>query len=174
MKPLFKNVTKYTKKTYDEFLAFHKNKYGFRYISFTIIVTILILYCSISSFISKQYVLGLVFILLIIAFLEYRIYLPIYKYKKAFKKKNGKDKNILTVTFSFYKNYFKINNNRVYYFNLHKIFETEDFFYLYITKENAALVNKKGFKIGNPDSFSEFIKKKCKFKYYKEDAVQAN
>ena len=27
MKPLFKNVTKYTKKTYDEFLAFHKNKY---------------------------------------------------------------------------------------------------------------------------------------------------
>ena len=53
------------------------------------------------------------------------------------------------------------------------LFETEDFFYLYITKEHAALVNKKGFKIGDSDSFSEFIKNKCKFKY-KEDAVQAN
>lgn len=172
MKPLFKNITKYTKKSYDEFLIFHKNKYGLRYIILTSIITALIIYCSISSFISKQYVLGLVFILLIIAFLEYRIYLPIYRYKNAFKKKNEKDKNVFT--FSFYNNYFKIDNEKIYYFSLHKIFETEDFFYLYITKENAALVNKKGFKIGNPDSFSEFIKKKCKFKYYKEDAVQAN
>ena len=171
MKPLFKNITKYTKKSYDEFLVFHKNKYGLKFIILTSILTALLLYCSITSFISGQYILGLVFILLIIAFLEYRIYLPIYRYKNAFKKKNEKDKNIFT--FSFYKNYFKINKERVYYFKLHKIFETEDFFYLYITKEHAALVIKKGFKIGDSDRFSEFIKNKCKFKY-KEDAVQAN
>ena len=168
MKPLFKNVTKYTKKAYDEFLAFHKNKYGFRYISFTIIVTILILYCSISSFISKQYLLVLLFILILIAFLEYRIYLPIYKYKNNFK---GTNKN--TFTFYFYKNYFKIDKEKIYYFNLHKVHETNDFFYLYINKNYAALVNKKGFKIGNLESFSEFIKKKCKFKY-RQDDMQTN
>lgn len=170
MKPLFKNITRYTKKSYDEFLAFHKNKYGLKFIIVTSILVALLLYCSIASFIAGRYILGLVFILLIIAFLEYRIYLPIYKYKNAFKKKNEKDKN--TFTFSFYKNYFKINKERIYYFNLHKIFETDDFFYLYITKDYAALVNKKGFKIGNPESFSEFIKKKCKFKYKEEDTVQ--
>ena len=162
MKPLFKNVTRYTKKSYDEFLIFHKNKYGFSYIILTSIFTALLLYCSISNFIEKQYIVGLIFILIIIVFLEYRIFLPIYRYKNAFKNKNKKNKNVFT--FSFYKNYFKIDKEKIYYFNLHKIYETQDFFYLYITKNHAALVNKNGFKIGSPDSFSEFIKKKCKFK----------
>ena len=44
---------------------------------------------------------------------------------------------------------------------LFKVFETKDYFYLYIDDENAVLVSKNGFKLGTAEEFSEFIKKKC-------------
>ena len=49
-----------------------------------------------------------------------------------------------------------------------KVFETKDYFYLYLDEDTAFLVSKSGFKIGTPKDFSEFIKKKCIFKYSKE------
>ena len=64
--------------------------------------------------------------------------------------------------------YFEIDKTRVYYFKLHKVFETKDYFYLYLDEDTAFLVSKSGFKLGTPKDFSEFIKKKCIFKYSKE------
>ena len=70
----------------------------------------------------------------------------------------------LIMTFNFYKFYFEIDKTRVYYFKLHKVFETKDYFYLYLDEDTAFLVSKSGFKLGTPKDFSEFIKKKCIFK----------
>ena len=64
--------------------------------------------------------------------------------------------------------YFKIEKKVYPYLKLYKVFETQDYFYLYIDEEHAALVNKKGFKIGNVEAFTDFIKKKCLFKYSKQ------
>ena len=62
----------------------------------------------------------------------------------------------------------EIENTKIYYFKLYKVFETQDYFYLYLDEDTAFLVSKSGFKIGTPKDFSEFIKKKCIFKYSKE------
>ena len=70
--------------------------------------------------------------------------------------------------FTFYKNYFTINKKTIYYFKLFKVFETKDYFYLYIDEDTAALVSKKGFEIGTAEEFSNFIRKKCLLKFSKE------
>ena len=48
---------------------------------------------------------------------------------------------------------------------LHKVYETSDFFYLYVTRENAFLISKNTFSLGNKEDFSKFLKNKCKLKY---------
>ena len=50
---------------------------------------------------------------------------------------------------------------------LYKVFETKDYFYLYINPDYAMLVNKNSFEIGTSDDFRKFIKKKCLLKYRK-------
>ena len=67
--------------------------------------------------------------------------------------------------FLFYDYYLKVDKEIVYYFKLYKIFEVKDYFYLYINKDYALMLDKKGFKIGTVDEFRNFIKKKSLFKY---------
>ena len=62
----------------------------------------------------------------------------------------------------------KLQYSKVRYFKLYKIFETTDFFYLYIDKEHAFLIDKNGFTFGSAEEFSKFIHKKCLFKYKNE------
>lgn len=167
MAPLFKNITKYTEKNYEQFLEFHKKKFGFSYNFYTIIMTILLVLCIILNIIEKNISFILLFAGILIIFLLYRIYLPIKRYQKSQKQyEKYKETNY---TFSFYKWHFTLNENTIYYFKLYKVFETTDYFYLYVNDENAAMVSKKGFKIGTADEFSKFIKKKCLLKYSKQD-----
>ena len=58
-------------------------------------------------------------------------------------------------------------NSKIIYWKLYKIFENEDYFYLYLDKTHAFLLSKQGFDIGTPEEFREFIKKKCIFKFRK-------
>lgn len=58
-----------------------------------------------------------------------------------------------------------IGSFRYKYFMLHKVYETSDFFYLYVTRENAFLISKNTFSLGNKEDFSKFLKNKCKLKY---------
>ncbi len=150
MKPIFKNVTKYSNKSYKEFVNFHNKKYGATYTFFTVLFTILLLYCLILSIKEKQIHMVLIFILTIVFLLFWRIYMPLDKYRKELNNNSKKGKS------------------EVYYFRLYKVFETEKFFYLYLNKEYAAVVSKDGFEIGNSNDFSEFIKKKCMLRYSKE------
>lgn len=167
MKPIFKNVTKYSNKSYKEFVNFHNKKYGATYTFFTVLFTILLLYCLILSIKEKQIHMVLIFILTIVFLLFWRIYMPLDKYRKELNNNSKKGKSEVFV-FRFFDKYFKINKSKIYYFRLYKVFETEKFFYLYLNKEYAAVVNKTGFEIGNVNDFSEFIKKKCMLRYSKE------
>lgn len=165
MNPLFKNTTKYTEKSYQQFVNFHGNKFNLSYNSYTIIMIILIIYCIFYSISQKTFLLSLLFIAMLIGYIIIRIYIPIKNYTKTKDKYENKSSYF---TFNFYKFFFEIDKTRIYYFKLHKVFETKDYFYLYIDDDTAFLVSKSGFKIGTPTDFSEFIKKKCMFKYSKE------
>ena len=143
MKVLFKNKTKYTKEMYKEFLEFHEEKYGTTYYLYTIIF--------------------------ILAFVFWRFYHPIKTVKKEIKSKKIEEEQ--EFTFKFYdKNfllYGKKLNVKMYYWQLKRVFETEDKFYLYLDKTDAFILDKQGFEIGNVDDFREFIKRKCIFRYKK-------
>lgn len=166
MKPLFENVTKYDNKNYKKFLEFHSKKYSFSYNFYTITMVLLLIYCVIFNIIQKNLPIFLLFFVLLIIFLFIRIYWPIKRYQKTKKQIAQNKKN--NFIFSFYNFYFTLNETTHYYFKLYKVFETKDYFYLYVNEDNAAMVNKNGFNLGTPDEFSKFIKRKCLLKYSKQ------
>ena len=163
---LFKNVTKYTTKNYDQFIEFHNKKYNFSNNFYTIIMTILLIYCIILNIKQKSIPLILLFVALLIGFLLWKIYFPMKRYQKTQKNlANFKETGFI---FSFYDLYFLVDKKPIYYFKLYRVFETKDYFYLYINPDYAMLVSKKGFEIGTAEEFNKFIKKKCLFKYRKQ------
>ncbi len=168
LKLLFKNVTKYNSKTYNDFINFHNERFGTSYNIYTIVMTILLVYCVILNIVQKNWLFIIFFLLLLIGFLIFRLYLPVKRYKKTKKEYSNKKENFFT--FSFYDWFFTLNDTTFYYFKLYKAFETKDCFYLYINEDTAVMVNKNGFKIGTSEEFSKFIKKKCFFKYSKKDS----
>lgn len=166
MKPLFKNITIYNSKNYNQFIKFHGEKFSFSYTMYTLISAVLLIYCIVLNIIQKNIILIFLFLTMLILTFLFRMYIPMKKYQKT-KKQYSKNKEN-SFTFSFYKFYFTVQKKAFSYFKLYKVFETKDYFYLYIDEENAVLVSKNGFKKGTAKEFSEFIKKKCLFKYSKE------
>ena len=106
------------------------------------------------------------FLALLIFIILFRMYWPMKKQEKT-KKKFAQNKQN-SVTIDFYKFYFKVAENVYPYFKLYKVFETKDYFYLYVNEENAVLVSKNGFKLGSAEEFTAFIKKKVLLKYSKQ------
>lgn len=166
MKPLFKNITKYNSKNYEQFIKFHGEKFNFSYNMYTIVMSILLIYCIILNIVQKDILLMLLFITLLILLFLIRIYFPMKRYQKT-KKKFSHNKET-SISFTFYKFYFSFGKKTITYSKLYKVYETKDYFYLYLDDENAVLVSKKGFQMGTAKEFSEFIKKKCFLKYRKE------
>ena len=170
MKLLFKNRTKYSKKVYNEYLNFHRNKYNLSYKFYTIIVALLLFFCIGMQVKYHYYSLAILLCVIFTFFILWRLFRPVYEVKKEYQSKKIADEQ--TFIFKFYENFFVITNklqySKVRYFKLYKIFETTDFFYLYIDKEHAFLIDKNGFTFGSAEEFSKFIHKKCLFKYKNE------
>lgn len=164
---LFKNSTKYSKQLYDKFTLFHNEKNSLNYDLFTIFILILFLYCIFATIQFKIFSLTILFILMFIFFVGYRIFNPIYLYKKETTKKEITDEKIFK--FYFYNTYFKVRNNldfdKISYFRLYRVYETKEYFYLYLTKKYSFIIDKKGFSLGTEKEFSNFMKNKMKFKY---------
>ena len=129
-------------------------------------MTILLIYCIILNIKQKNIPLILLFVALLIGFLLWKIYFPLKRYQKT--QKNLAKTKDTGFTFSFYDLYFLVDKKPIYYFKLYKVFETKDYFYLYINQDYAVMVSKNGFKIGTAEDFSKFIKKKCLLKYRKQ------
>ena len=166
MKSLFKNITIYNSKNYNQFIKFHGEKFNFSYNAYTLVLLALMLYCVVLNIIQKNLLLFLLFLAMFALTIVFRMYLPTKRYQKT-KKKFAQSKQT-SVTIDFFKFHFKIEEKVYPYLKLYKVFETEDYFYLYVDEENAVLVSKNGFKLGTAEEFTEFIKKKCLFKYSKQ------
>lgn len=169
MKVLFKNKTQYSKEIYKEFLEFHQEKYGSKYIINTVLISILFLFCIIVQIQSYKFELAILTAIILTIFICWRLYNPVNTVKKEIKsEKIEKEQQFI---FKFYDKYFNIYgkkiNSKIIYWKLYKIFENEDYFYLYLDKTHAFLLSKQGFDIGTPEEFREFIKKKCIFKFRK-------
>lgn len=169
MKILFKNTTKYTKAIYKEFVEFHNKKYNFQYTLFNIFIIALLIFFVICQISYKYYVLAIISCIIFTTFCLYRYFHPI---SVVVKELNGKTiKEEKSFTFKFYDKYFKVESgmelNLVKYYKLRRCFETKDFFYLYIDKTHAFLINKENFSIGNSKDFSKFIREKCFLKFKK-------
>ena len=167
MNPIFKNITTYSAKEYKEFLEFHGKKHNLSYFTFTILFTAFLILCSIVQFSSNHTLIGLLFILSLLIFLVYQIIHPLRVVKKEVK--SGKISNESKNIFSFFDKSFKVRNkegiSKIKYIRLHKVYETDRFFYLYLNSKNAFIISKNGFTIGNAKEFSRFLKKKIWFKY---------
>ena len=167
MKVLFKNKTKYSKEAYDEFLEFHQEKYGFSYYTYTFAIAVALLFCFVMQIQSKNYFISILTFVILVLFLLWRFYNPIQTVKQE--KQSKKIENEQEFIFKFFEKKFLIYsqklNRQVFYWQLHKVFETEEYFYLYIDKTHAFLLDKQSFEIGTPEGFSDFIREKCKFKF---------
>lgn len=166
MEILFKNKTKYTKEIYQKYLEFHQNKFGLKYKFITILVFLLLSFCFIINLKYSNYNTAFVFIIALISFFIYIFFAPTKKIQKELKtEKFEKEKEF---TFTFYNNFFVIsdkkNSEKIKYWKLYKIYETEEFFYLYINKSHALLLDKSSFSKGNISEFFKFIRKKIWYK----------
>lgn len=163
LKLLFENTTKYNKIVYNKFLAFHTKKYGFTYTAYTIIVIAFILFSMILQIKYHNFSIAILLCCGLTFFILWRYLHPISEVSKEYKSdKIQKEKEH---TFKFYEKFFTVENKKeifeIKYYQLYKVFETSDFFYLYIDKTHSFLIDKSNFKNNNPTEFSSFIKKKC-------------
>lgn len=162
MEILFKNKTKYTKEIYQKYLQFHQDKYGMTYKFYTIVTILLLSFCIICNIKYSNFGVTLALLLVLIIFCFYKFFCPTKKIKKELK--TEKFENEKEFTFTFYDNFFVIsdkkNSEKIKYWKLHRVYETEEFFYLYIDKNHAFLLDKSSFVKGNLSEFLKFLKKK--------------
>ncbi len=66
--------------------------------------------------------------------------------------------------YNFYSDYFQIRSERtvdettdIYYNDLHKAYETDEYFLLYTMKRKACLVGKRGFEVGAPETLRKTL-----------------
>lgn len=169
LKILFKNTTKYNKNIYMDFLEFHRKKYRWAYILYTATILALLLFCVIIQIKNHNLTLAILFCIVITCFFLWRYLHPISEVSKEFRSEKIQDEK--EFTFIFYKNYFKIRDKLQFdvisYYKLYRIYETSTFFYLYIDRSHAFLLDKSSFLLGSSEEFSEFIRKKCWYKFKK-------
>ena len=167
MKILFKNTTKYDKENRENFTNFHQEKFGKKELRYEILILLAVLYMIIFLTISLKWKALLFFVP--IGVLIYFI----NKYSKSKKKNKSKKQKNKEFTFYFYERHIKIKAKRQFermtYFEIKKIFETEKNFFLYLDEKHPIILDKDGFEIGTSKEFVEFIKKKCPFKYRNEE-----
>lgn len=167
MEILFKNTTKYSKTVYQEFLQFHNEKMGFKYNLHSVQIISLLLFFAIIQIKCHNIDLATIFCFLIACFFFWRYLYPAMDVSKNYN--SEKIQNEQEFTFTFYDKYFTVQNqtemSHVKYSQIYKIFETPTFLYLYVDETHSLLVDKKTFSIGSSDKFSDFISRKCWYKF---------
>ena len=136
---------------------------------YTAFIIGLLLFCLVVQVNAHNYSLAIIFCSIITVFFLWRYLHPISEVSKDFK--SDKIQKEEKFTFIFYENNFKIRaklqTSIMKYSDLYKIFETPTFFYLYTDKTHSMLLKKDSFSIGSANEFSNFIRKKCWYKFKK-------
>lgn len=170
MQALFKNKTVLSSKNYLHLVDFHQKKNNWKYWLYTATLSLLFIIAISFQLIAKKYFIAVLLFVAFLAFLGYRFIQPYYKTKKELTS-DKVQKNLINYYF-FYEKYFRVKNtlgnSKLKYYKLYRVYENEQYFYLYLDKSNALIVEKNGFMIGNVNSFRNFIKNKVRFKFKKE------
>ena len=128
---------------------------------------ILYIYILVLNIIYRNWIV--VLIIIILTCILYAINKVLRNQKKQERVHKRRIQRGQNYVYDFYRYYIRVKIGRkgqtIYYFKLHKVYETKDYFYLYLNKEYSLIVSKEGFTIGNSRKFSEFIKRKCILKY---------
>lgn len=166
---LFKNKTSLSEENYIKLLKFHNKMNNWKYWLYTAIFVIAFLTCASVLIVNHEYTTALFIFLIALLFIGYRTVYPYYKVEKEVKK--DKIQSNLQNVFYFYDKKFEVTNEQedriMRYSRLYKVYENKEFFYMYLDKENALVLEKSGFEKGDPDSFGKFLKEKIKSKYKK-------
>lgn len=128
-----------------------------------IMMTIIVICNAIIYGITSQLLPFNMALILAIVYLELLIYLPKYRFKKAY------ESNLIfkeaIYTYTFYEEYFNIKtkqmNLKVFYGQLYKIIETSDNYYLFTSNENYYVITKNNI----DSSFNTFISNKVTCPY---------
>ena len=168
MNKLFENTTIYTEDLYSNFLIFHSKKYNFRYNLYTCFISFLLTFCMVLQFSDGQIDMGFIFALVLFIFVFWRVFRPYFIVKKEVNSNKIQEK--LKNIYSFYDNYLEVKNStgviKIKYSKLYRCFQDNSCFYLYISKDDAFVVSKNGFSLGDPNNFYSFIKRKMRNKLY--------
>ena len=166
---LFENKTRFSEKAYEKFLEFHSKKFRLRFNLYNIFVILLLIIGFIINLKYGNYITMSFIIVIALIFILWRFVVPIYKISKEMK--SNKMMKAKQITCKFYNKLFTVSDKsdsyELHYYNLYRVFETDKFFYLYISHEYAFLLDKKYFTVGTSEDFANFIKSKCTFKYKK-------
>ncbi len=167
MKPLFQNKTTLSKNIYIELLAFQQKKFGWRYTAYTAIFSLLFILLISFLFANHYFAHGFIFFAIFVCFSAYQFIQPTRKNIKEFH--SDKVQNNLVNIYSFYEKYFVIKNtvgsDKIAYYKLHRVFEAENYFYLYLDKTNILVLDKSGFLLGTIQDFKKFMKHKMWLKF---------
>ena len=160
---LFKNTTIYSEKIYQKFLAFHTKEYRFSYQIYTAIICLGLLFCLIMQVSYHYYFSAICFAIILVCFFLWRFFHPVTSTQKEAKTDKYQNQ---AYTFLFYEKSMEIDTSNsiitISYSHLYKIFETNEFFYFYVDKKHAFLIDKTGFENNSSLAFSNFIQKECK------------
>lgn len=164
---IFENKTKYTNQEYQKFLKSHEKEYGLSELAYALFNIIFFSFCLILALINKEFRLSVILLTGIIVYTWYKLIRPTNKVKEQ--EKSKKIVRQYVNKYDFYKHYFKVKNvegeAQTFYFKIYRVIETDTNFYIYISKEYAFLISKKGFIGKTSEEFSNFIKKKASLKY---------
>ncbi len=173
MEKLFINKTTYTQDIYVKFLNFHNKQYNFSYMLYTVFWAFIFFLCLFISFGSGLRIQGICMTIILICFISYRIFRPKMIVNSEMKSDKFTENN--TNTFVFYDKGLEVSNKNgkfnFKYFLIRKVFETPEYFYLYVSKENAFLLSKSAFSLGTSEDFGTFIAKKCKGRFKVDKSV---
>lgn len=167
MKELFQNKTKYTEKEYKLFLKSYNEEYAMSGFLYMIFYVAFFIFFFILGIVTKEYILSLVMFIFLVIYIYYKFIWTKKKIKKE--KATPKIKKAYTTTFKFYKRFFRVENKdgkaQVWYFKMYKVIETDTHFYIYISRDYAFIISKRGFINSTSQEFGDFIKKKAWGKY---------
>ena len=167
MEELFKNKTKYSNEEYNIFLNSYEKEYALSEFIYMIFYSIFLVFCIVLGFINQEYIISCFILIVLIIYISYKIIMPkrIIRKERKSKKFSREYENI----FTFYKKFFKVSNpdgkSQIFYFKLYRVVETNSHFYLYISRDYAFIISKKGFIDSTAEDFSKFIRKKVIIKY---------
>ena len=169
MEKLFENKTRLSMKEYNIFIESYKKEFSISDCWYIIFYIVFFGLCMILALRKGEIILGIILFAGLCIYLWFKIMRPNKLVKKT--KKSQKVSGNFVNKYEFYKNYFKVENpegkTQILYFKLYRVVETKLYFYIYISRQYAFIVSKLGFTEGNPDNFSEFIKKKVHMRYKK-------